>query len=255
MPAETILIWGHHAVRAALRNAPERMLEAWADTHLQSGEVAAFCAALARLGVAVQRVPRPTLDQLSGGGRHQGIVVRRRLAPPITIETLCEEVSNAHAPCLLLILDGVQDPQNLGACLRVADAAGARAVVVPKDRAAGRSGAVFKAASGAGDTIPLVTVTNLARAMDELKAAGVWLIGATQDAAQSLYAVDLSAPLGVVLGGEERGLRRLTRERCDHLVAIPMRGGVESLNVATAAAVCLFEANRQREVAQGADLP
>ena len=255
MPGETFLIWGHHAIRAALKKAPECVLEAWAEAHVQGGEVESLCDELTRLGVSVQGVPRHTLDQLAGGGRHQGIVVRRRPAPQLTLDALREDLSRARDPALLLVLDGVQDPQNLGACLRVADAAGARAVIVPKDRAAGRSGAVFKVASGAADTIPLVTVTNLARAMRELQSAGIWLLGATQDAEESLYAVDMTVPLGIVLGGEAQGLRRLTREHCDRLVAIPMRGTVESLNVASAAAVCLFEANRQREVAGAAELP
>jgi 23S rRNA (guanosine2251-2'-O)-methyltransferase len=150
-------------------------------------------------------------------------------------------------PALLLVLDGVTDPHNLGACLRVADAAGAHAVIVPKDRAAGMSPVVAKAASGATESIPFIAVTNLARTLDDLKAANVWVIGAADDAADALYDVDLPEAVAWVLGSEGEGLRRLTRERCDRLIRIPMHGQVDSLNVSVAAALCLYESRRTRK--------
>lgn len=240
------LIWGLHAARQLLRSAPETVREVWIDARADQAELRALIAELATLGIAIQTVPRHTLDTMTDGGRHQGLVLCRRAPPQATFEGLCAVLRAATAPTTVLVLDGVQDPQNLGSCLRIADAAGAAAVIIPKDRAVGMTGTVAKAASGAAETLPLVAVTNLARALDELKDCGLWIVGLTHDAPATIFATDLTSACALVLGGEARGLRRLTRERCDLLASIPMLGSVESLNVAAAAAVSLFEAVRQR---------
>ncbi|MCP5145388.1 MAG: 23S rRNA (guanosine(2251)-2'-O)-methyltransferase RlmB [Gammaproteobacteria bacterium] len=241
-----ITCWGLHPVRALLRTAADSILEAYSDAAVRSTELEQLRAELGSHGVKVQLVPRQTLERLAEGGRHQGIVVRRRPLPPLSFDVLLDRLSASTTPALLLVLDGVQDPQNLGSCLRVADAAGCAAVIVPKDRSAGMSGAVVKAASGAADTMPLVTVTNLSRALEALREAGVWTVGTTGEASDALYDVDLTGSVAIVMGGEAKGIRQLTRDHCDYVVRIPMAGSVESLNVATAAAICVYEAVRQR---------
>jgi len=181
---------------------------------------------------------------LAGHDRHQGLVA---LADKMTVaRTLPELVDGIEGPALLLVLDGVTDPHNLGACLRVADGAGVHGVVVPKDRSAHVNATVTKVASGAAEVVPLIPVTNLARSMKELKEMGITLIGTDEDAELSIYDLDLTGPIGIVMGAEGDGMRRLTRENCDQLVRIPMQGVVESLNVSVASGVCLFEAVRQR---------
>jgi 23S rRNA (guanosine2251-2'-O)-methyltransferase len=187
------------------------------------------------------------LDRLAAGERHQGVVAE--LAPRAgDPETQLEEALEAlgDAPPLLLVLDGVTDPHNLGACLRSADAAGVAAVIVPRDRAAGLTPVVRKVAAGAAETVPLVQVVNLARTLRQLQQRGVWLVGTADDAPRTLYDIDCTGPVALVLGSEGEGMRRLTREACDELVSIPMQGAVESLNVSVAAGVVLFEAVRQR---------
>jgi 23S rRNA (guanosine2251-2'-O)-methyltransferase len=199
-----------------------------------------------RQGVRVIQVDDRRLEDLGAGVRHQGVVAA--VEPLEARRDLHALLQDLREPAFLLLLDGVTDPHNLGACLRSADAMGVHGVIVPKDRSAGLSPTVAKVASGAADSVPLVSVTNLARAMEELKAAGVWLLGAAEEGEQSLLEAKLTGAIGWVLGAEGQGLRRLTRERCDALVRIPMFGQVESLNVSVAAAVCLFETRRQREV-------
>jgi 23S rRNA (guanosine2251-2'-O)-methyltransferase len=198
-------------------------------------------------GIAIQDADDQRLDRLAGGERHQGVVVELvpRAGDP---ETQLEEALEAlgEAPPLLLVLDGVTDPHNLGACLRSADAAGVAAVIVPRDRAVGLTPVVRKVAAGAAETLPLVQVVNLARTLRELKERGIWLVGTADDAPRTLYEVDLKGPTALVLGSEGEGMRRLTREACDELVSIPMGGAVESLNVSVATGVALFEAVRQR---------
>jgi 23S rRNA (guanosine2251-2'-O)-methyltransferase len=186
------------------------------------------------------------LDGMTQHARHQGIVAR---VEPVALARDLESVLDALSePALLLILDGITDPHNLGACLRVADAMGVHAVVVPKDRAAGITPTVEKVASGAAETVPFIAVTNLARTMRELKEREIWLIGADQGAGRDLYSVKLEGPLAWVVGAEGEGMRRLTRENCDELARIPMRGAVESLNVSVAAGICLAETRRQRQL-------
>jgi len=195
-------------------------------------------------GVAVHAVDEARLAALSDTDKHQGVVaVVDAVAMP---RTLVEVLDGVAEPAFLLILDGVTDPHNLGACLRSADAFGAQAVIVPKDRAVGVNATVAKAASGAADAVPVVSVTNLARSLRELKARGVWIIGADAGGTESLFDADLSGPIAWVLGAEGSGLRRLTRESCDRLVHIPLQGTVESLNVSVASGLCLYETRRQR---------
>jgi 23S rRNA (guanosine2251-2'-O)-methyltransferase len=188
------------------------------------------------------------LERIAGEGRHQGVVARLKGSGTWDERDLDELLHGLEDAPFLLILDGVQDPRNLGACLRGADAAGVHAVIVPRDRSAGLSPTVSKVACGAVERVPLVRVTNLARTLKRLREQhGVWLVGTSGDAEQSLYALDLRGPLGIVMGAEGEGMRRLTREACDHLVHLPMRGGVESLNVSVASGICLYEALRQRD--------
>lgn len=195
-------------------------------------------------------VPRQELDRLAGNGpdglRHQGVLARMQAPAPGNESDLLELLTGLETPPLLLVLDGVQDPRNLGACLRSADAAGVHAVVVPRDRAAELTAVARKTAAGAAESVPLFVVTNLARCLRELRSAGVWLVGLAGEAETDLYQARLTGPLAMVLGAEGSGLRRLTREHCDELLRIPMAGSVESLNVSAATAVCLFEALRQR---------
>ncbi len=245
MSRERELIGGIHAVRKVLETAPERVLELWirSDGGERLQEIAQLAAAH---GIAVQPVPGRTLDRLLPHTRHQGVVARRQAAPRLEESDLVEAIRRLRRP-LLLVLDGVEDPHNLGACLRTADAAGVDGMVVPASRGTGITAAVARVAAGAAESVPLYQVANLARALRAMKQEGVWLIGTSDRATQGLYETDLSVPLALVLGTEGRGLRRLTAEQCDLLVSIPMHGTVESLNVSVAAGVCLYEALRQRE--------
>lgn len=244
--AETVLIYGIHAVAAVLERRPGDLLEVWADERRRDRPLGALVETVQARQIPLRSVDRAALDDMLPGARHQGIVARVRVQVPGREEALRERLRGLdHAP-LLLVLDGVQDPHNLGACLRSADAAGVDAVVVPRDRAVGLTATVRKVASGAAETVPLIQVTNLARTLRELQDQGLWVAGLAGEADNSLYDLDLTGPLALVLGAEDRGLRRLTRETCDWLARIPMHGSVESLNVSVAAGVCLFEALRQR---------
>jgi 23S rRNA (guanosine2251-2'-O)-methyltransferase len=237
---------GFHAVTTLLRHRPEDVVELYVDRQRQDARMRSLLERAQLAGVRAVPVDSARLDAIAGGGRHQGVVAF--VAAQARTRSL-EEVLDAldpTRPALFLVLDGVQDPHNLGACLRVADGAGVDAVIAPKDRAAGLSAAAVKVASGAADTVPYVTVTNLARALRTLKEAGVWVVGASGEAQKSLYECDLAGPVAWVLGAEGEGLRRLTRELCDELVRIPMLGAVESLNVSVAAGVCLYETVRRR---------
>jgi 23S rRNA (guanosine2251-2'-O)-methyltransferase len=246
MAAKHFLTWGIHSVQVALTYAAEGVLELW----LKEGEISSDLASIQSLandaGVATQTVPLKTLERLTDGSVHQGVVLRRRMPSGLILEDYLARVSSAKSPPLLLVLDQVQDPQNFGACLRVADGAGADAMLVSRDHCAQITGTVAKAASGALDSVPIIAVGNLARALEQLRAAGLWLAGTVQDVPATIYDCDFNLPLAVVLGSEANGLRRLTREKCDHLVRIPMAGRLSSLNVATATAITLFEVNRQR---------
>jgi 23S rRNA (guanosine2251-2'-O)-methyltransferase len=239
------LVYGLHAVGAALSRAPERLLELWMTPRddARSRELKHQAEAA---GVHVHSVSADALAKLVGDVVHQGVAASIRQLQPWEDHDLYDAISQIEGDPLILVLDGITDPHNLGACLRTADAAGAMAVVIPKDRSASVDGVVRKVAAGAAEFVPVVSVTNLARTLDELKERDVWVVGTDGEAPQSLYSADLKRSLALVLGAEGAGMRRLTRERCDFLVKIPMVGHMESLNVSVAAGVALFEARRQR---------
>jgi 23S rRNA (guanosine2251-2'-O)-methyltransferase len=237
-------IYGLHAVRAVLERRPQTVLAAKVLRDA-SGKLAELAEALARRGVAVQRVARSDLDRLTDGGVHQGVVVDVAATAEFSIGDFEALVLERGRALRLLVLDGVEDPRNLGACLRTADAAGIDAVVVPKDHSAKLTAAAMKTSTGAAETVPVYRAPNLARALAWLKEAGVWVVGADGNAPQSLYRAKLAPPVAMVLGGEGRGVRRLTRDLCDELVHIPMVGSVESLNVSVATGIVLFELLRQ----------
>ncbi|HKA41187.1 MAG TPA: 23S rRNA (guanosine(2251)-2'-O)-methyltransferase RlmB [Burkholderiales bacterium] len=242
--SETRLIYGFHAVRSRLRQAATSVQEIYLD-RVRNDPRSRELAQLARMhGVRLMLVEGARLDGMTGNARHQGVAARvEAVQLAQDIDALLDGLAE---PPLLLLLDGVTDPHNLGACLRVADAMGVHAVIAPKDRAAGVNPTVAKVASGAAETVPFIAVTNLSRTMSELKERGVWLIGADQNAGQDLYSVKLAGSIGWVLGAEGEGMRRLTRESCDELARIPMQGTVESLNVSVSAGICLAESRRQR---------
>jgi 23S rRNA (guanosine2251-2'-O)-methyltransferase len=246
MPA-TRSLFGFHAITARLRQRADAVRELYVLAGRQDARLRELVARAEVAGVAVRTVDSARLDALAGHGQHQGVVaVVDDALPHVTLDDVLEP---GDVPPLLLVLDGVTDPHNLGACLRSADAFGAQAVIVPKDRAVGVNATVAKAACGAADTVPVVAVTNLSRAMREMKERGIWLLGADAGG-ESLFTADLSGPLAWVLGAEGAGLRRLTRESCDLIVGIPIGGSVESLNVSVAAGICLYatQATRARSV-------
>jgi 23S rRNA (guanosine2251-2'-O)-methyltransferase len=237
------VVFGFHAVLARLRADPKSVVEIFLDETRNDARGKDLVAIAERAGVRVMRVPTKRLDGFYGGGRHQGVVARVEVKNVAEdLNQILEQVKNP----LLLVLDGVTDPHNLGACLRVANAAGAHAVIAPRDRAAGITPVVSKVASGAAEATPYLMVTNLARTLAEIKERNIWVIGADGRADKTLYEADLPQSIAWVLGAEGEGMRRLTRESCDLLVRIPMRGEVESLNVSVSAGICLFESVRRR---------
>lgn len=241
---EPRVVFGFHAVLARLRADPGSVLEIYLDETRQDARVRDLVAVAERAGVHLMRVPTKRLDGFYGGGRHQGVVARVEVkSAGASLEELLESVEHP----LLLVLDGVTDPHNLGACLRVANAAGVHAVIAPKDRSAGITPAVSKVASGAAESTPYLMVTNLARTLEEIKERNIWVVGADERAEKTLYEADLPGPIAWVLGAEGEGMRRLTRESCDMLVRIPMGGDVQSLNVSVSAGICLFESVRRRQ--------
>jgi 23S rRNA (guanosine2251-2'-O)-methyltransferase len=238
-------IFGWHAVEAVLKQEPARLQQVWIQTGRQDRRVQSVTETLDSLGVAWQVVHRKELDQRVSGV-HQGVVAQVSESREWSEDDLLESLASQDKPPFLLILDGVTDPHNLGACLRTADAVGVQAVIVPKDKSASLSPTVRKVACGAAETVPLVRVTNLARFMRVLRDDGVWLIGTAGEAQSTLYQADFKGPVALVMGAEGKGMRRLTREHCDMLINIPMLGQVDSLNVSVATGVCLYEALRQR---------
>ena len=240
------LVFGLHPVRALLLRHPARVVQVWLQQGREDARVAEVRELATGAGLRVGSRPAGELDRLAGGGVHQGVVAEVVPAPALGEDDLDELVSTAGPQALLLVLDGVQDPHNLGACLRTADAAGVTAVVAPRDRAAGLTPAARKVAAGAAESVPFVQVTNLARTLGTLKAAGVWVAGTEAAGSKELHEADLTGPLAVVLGAEGSGMRRLTREACDFTLRLPMQGLVESLNVSVAAGIVLYEALRQR---------
>ena len=239
------ILLGFHAIQVRLRLDPENLKAVYYDPARRDRRMGDFLKqAESILGDRLHAADSERLQKLTGHDRHQGVVA---LAEKISVaRNLAELVDGIDGQALLMILDGITDPHNLGACLRVADGAGVHGVVVPKDRSAHINATVSKVSSGASEVIPLISVTNLARSMREMKEMGIWLVGTDDQAVKSIYDVDLTGPIAIVMGAEGEGMRRLTRETCDELVHIPMRGTVESLNVSVASGVCLFEALRQR---------
>lgn len=237
-------IYGLHAVRAVLERRPATVLAAKVLRDA-SGKLAELERSLAARGIALERVSRGDLDRLAEGGVHQGVVVEVAATPEFSIGDFEALVVERGRALRLLVLDGVEDPRNLGACLRTADAAGIDAVVVPRDHSAKLTATAVKTSTGAAETVPVFRAPNLARSLSWLKEAGVWVVGADAAAPRSLYQTKLAPPVAMVLGGEGRGVRRLTRDLCDELVYIPMAGSVESLNVSVATGIVLFELLRQ----------
>ncbi|WP_233237444.1 23S rRNA (guanosine(2251)-2'-O)-methyltransferase RlmB [Bordetella sp. LUAb4] len=243
--AATQVLAGFHAVVARLRHAPDSIKDIYVEANRRDKRMTTLIEQAGNAGCKVHPVAADRLEGLARGTRHQGVVA---LAEARQLAVDVDEVLDViEGPALLLILDGVTDPHNLGACLRTADAAGVHAVIAPRDRAVGLNTTVQRVACGAADTVPYLMVTNLARTMRSLKDRGVWLVGTDDQASDTMHAVDARQPMAWVMGAEGEGMRRLTRETCDQLVRIPMLGSVESLNVSVASAVCLFESVRQRE--------
>jgi 23S rRNA (guanosine2251-2'-O)-methyltransferase len=238
------MICGFHAVTARLRHEASSVEELYVDASRVDRRMQDLLAAAKAANVRIVMADDQRLNNIVGTRRHQGVVAK---AGELSLARNLDELLDAiEGPPLLLVLDGVTDPHNLGACLRVADGVGAHAVIVPKDRAVGLTTTVAKVASGAAETVPYITVTNLARTLRELKERDIWLVGTTDDAEKGLYEADFTGPTALVMGSEGEGMRRLTRETCDFLISVPMFGSVESLNVSVASGVCLYEARRQR---------
>ncbi|MFO1429612.1 MAG: 23S rRNA (guanosine(2251)-2'-O)-methyltransferase RlmB [Candidatus Competibacteraceae bacterium] len=245
--ASSAWIFGLHAVTAALRHDPAGVQGLWVEPRRHDARLRALLETAAQQHIPVHPVERAELDRLSGHARHQGVLARCiSHIKEWTEHELPALLEAAQGQALLLVLDGVQDPHNLGACLRSADAAGVQAVLAPADRAVGLTPTVRKVACGAAETVPFIQVGNLARTLRALQQQGLWLIGAAGEAEKTLHEMDFTGPVAIILGAEEKGLRRLTRECCDHLARIPMAGSVESLNVSVATGIFLFEAVRQR---------
>lgn len=239
------MIYGIHAVKALLERDPQRFLDVWILKGRDDRRLQPLVQELEANGIVIQVANRQWLDDKSEGAVHQGIVARVQQGRQFQENDLPALLAQHPAP-LLLVLDGVTDPHNLGACLRCADAAGVHAIIVPRDRSAQLNATAKKVASGAAETVPLIRVTNLARTLRLLQEHNVWLVGTAGDADHHLYQTKLTGPLALIMGAEGEGMRRLTRDHCDELISIPMAGSVSSLNVSVAAGVCLFEAVRQR---------
>jgi 23S rRNA (guanosine2251-2'-O)-methyltransferase len=243
------ILFGFHAVTVRIKTAPQSIREIHIDANRRDARMRQLVERIQAAGLRLIDSDDQRLSRLGGSDRHQGVVAR--VEPIKDSRTLDERLDDlqeeSDAVPLLLVLDGVTDPHNLGACLRVADGAGAQAVIAPKDHAVGLGATVSKVASGAAETVPYFMVTNLARTLGELKDRNIWVIGTSDDAEKTLYDIDLRGPVALVLGAEGSGMRQLTRKTCDELVRIPMQGAVESLNVSVASALCLYEALRQRQ--------
>ena len=245
------IVFGIHAINALIKVAPERFIEIWLLKGREDDRIMPIINLARKYGISTQMAQRKVLDDKSEGEQHQGVVARVRPGKVFTendLDDIINQVKKRNEPPFLLILDGVTDPHNLGACLRNADAAGVQAIIVPKDNAARLTATVRKVAVGAAESVPLVQVTNLSRTMKQLQKLGVWIIGTAGETDTCLYDVKLSGPIALVMGSEGKGMRRLTRENCDQLVKLPMAGTVSSLNVSVATGICLFEMVRQRSI-------
>lgn len=241
------VLFGFHAVGVRLKTAPASIIEIYIDPTRRDARMRQFVERAKEAGARLIEADALRIAKLAGSHGHQGVAARvQPVAQARSLDDLLDQLEQGGEVPLLLVLDGVTDPHNLGACLRAADGAGAHAVIAPKDHACGINATVAKVASGAAETVPYFMVTNLARTLNELKERHIWVIGTSDDAPKTLYQADLKGPVALVLGAEGPGMRQLTRKTCDELIAIPMRGAVESLNVSVASAVCLYEALRQR---------
>ncbi len=243
---ELMPLAGIHSVRLALRQGGRNIRELWLDNRRRDRRLAELVALARQAGVGLRQVTVEDLERAAPGLNHQGVLAWALAPVKRGEEDLNAILDSLRVPPFLLVLDEVQDPHNLGACLRTADAAGIQAIIAPRDQAVGLTPSVAKVASGAAETVAYIQVTNLARTLEVLKARGIWVIGLAGEAGTDFFSLDLRGPIALVLGGEGRGLRRLTREGCDYLARLPMLGSVESLNVSVAAGVCMFEALRQR---------
>jgi len=241
------VIFGIHAVASLLENQSERALRVFIQRDRKDEKTDSIARKAAQLDIPVEYLPKKEIDKLSQDANHQGVIAYSQQARVYDEQDLQKIIDRIKGPALFLVLDGVQDPHNLGACFRSADAAGVHAIIAPKDRAVGLTPVVSKVASGAMETVPFVQVTNIVRTLELLKEMGVWIYGMAGEADQSVFKVDLKGPAAIVMGAEGEGMRRLTREHCDVLMKIPMVGTVESLNVSVATGVVLFEALRQRK--------
>ncbi len=239
------VVFGLHAVQSLFESAPERVLELWIQKGRTDKRISGLVDEARSHGASVKFVERSRLDS-KVEGVHQGIVAKVAAAKVYREGDLEDLLDNLNEPPFLLILDGVTDPHNLGACLRTADAAGVHAIITPKDKSASLNATATKVACGAAEKVPLVQVTNLSRTMQWLKERGIWMIGTAGESSVNIYQSDLKGSLALVMGAEGKGMRRLTRDNCDSLIFIPMAGSVSSLNVSVASGVCLFEAVRQR---------
>ena len=239
-------LFGLHSVQAALDYSPNKIHQAWVDSGRQDKRLTQAIDDLLALGIAPEKVDRKRLDRLADNNNHQGIVIEVEMPDELSESDLKTAVENLTETALFLVLDNVQDPHNLGACLRTADATGVQGVIITKDNATGITPTVCKVASGAAETVPVYQVTNLARTLRWLKGEGLWIMGAAGETAQTVYDTDFTIPMALVVGTEGKGLRRLTKEQCDVLVSIHMMGQVESLNLSVATGVLLYEAVRQR---------
>ena len=242
-------LFGLHSVQAALDYTPKKIHKAWVDSGRQDKRLTQAIDDLSALGIEPEKVDRKKLDRLADNNNHQGIVIEVEMPGELSESDLKTAVENLSETALFLVLDNVQDPHNLGACLRTADATGVHGVIITKDNSTGITPTVCKVASGAAETVPVYQVTNLSRTLRWLKGEGLWIMGAAGETAQTVYKSDFTVPMALVVGAEGKGLRRLTKEQCDVLVSVPMLGQVDSLNLSVATGVLLYEAVRQRLLA------
>jgi 23S rRNA (guanosine2251-2'-O)-methyltransferase len=239
-------LFGLHSVQAALDYSSKNIHKAWVDSGRQDKRLGQAVDDLLALGIEPEKVDRKRLDRLADNNNHQGIVIEVEMPGELSESDLKTAVENLSETALFLVLDNVQDPHNLGACLRTADATGVHGVIITRDNATGITPTVCKVASGAAETVPVYQVTNLSRTLRWLKGEGLWIMGAAGDTAQTVYKTDFTVPMALVVGAEGKGLRRLTKEQCDVLVSVPMLGQVDSLNLSVATGVLLYEVVRQR---------
>lgn len=242
------MLFGMHAVEAVITRQPERFIEIYALKGRQDERVTSIVNIARKQGISVQFMTRNVLDNKAGENNHQGIMARVKPAAQLDEADLAELITHSKKPPFILILDGVTDPHNLGACMRSAEAAGVTAIVVPKDNSSKITPVVQKVASGAAEMVPFIQVTNLARTMRYLRDEGIWVFGTAGETEQTLFDTTFKGPIAIAMGAEGTGLRRLTREHCDELIKIPMAGTVSSLNVSVATGICLFEVIRQRRL-------